>query len=48
MIQIEAMIALGGHKFVRLSAISYSAEEQIGYAMSSGVDAAYRVTDLFA
>ena len=31
------MIALDGHKFVGISAISYSAEEQIGYAMFSGV-----------
>lgn len=36
------MIALDGDKFVGLSAISYSAEEQIGYIMISGVDAAYR------
>lgn len=36
------MIALAGDKFVGLSAISYSAEEQIGYIMISGVDAAYR------
>ena len=36
------MIALDGDKFVGLSAISYSAEEQIGYIMISGVDRAYR------
>lgn len=36
------IIALDGDKFVGLSAISYSAEEQIGYIMISGVDAAYR------
>lgn len=36
------MIALDGNKFVGLSAISYSAEEQIGYTLISGVDAAYR------
>ncbi len=35
-------IALDGDKFVGLSAISYSHEEQIGYLMISGVDAAYR------
>ena len=36
------MIALDGNKFVGLSAISYSAEEQTGFIMISGVDAAYR------
>jgi mycothiol synthase len=36
------MIALDGDKFVGLSAISYNHEEQIGYIMISGVDAAYR------
>jgi ribosomal protein S18 acetylase RimI-like enzyme len=36
------MIALDGDKFVGLSAISYNQEEQIGYAMIAGVDAAYR------
>ncbi|MFZ4659539.1 MAG: hypothetical protein ACOYNY_21215 [Caldilineaceae bacterium] len=35
------MIALDSDKFVGLSAISYSAEEQIGYVMIGGVDAAY-------
>lgn len=36
------MIALDGNKFVGLSAISYNQEEQTGYIMISGVDAAYR------
>ncbi|MEZ4621867.1 MAG: GNAT family N-acetyltransferase [Caldilineaceae bacterium] len=36
------MIALDGDKFVGLSAISYSHEEQIGYIMISGVERAYR------
>ena len=36
------MIALDGDKFVGLSAISYSAEEQTGFIMIAGVDAAYR------
>ncbi len=36
------MIALDGDKFVGMSAISYSHEEQIGHIMISGVDAAYR------
>lgn len=36
------MIALAGDKFVGLSAISYSAEEQTGFIMIAGVDAAYR------
>ncbi|MBX3010428.1 MAG: GNAT family N-acetyltransferase [Caldilineaceae bacterium] len=36
------MVALDGHKFVGLSAISYNAEEQTGYILISGVDAAYR------
>ena len=36
------MIALDGDKFVGLSAISYNQEEQMGYIMISGVDAAYR------
>jgi|694.fasta_scaffold152877_1 RNA polymerase sigma factor (sigma-70 family) len=36
------MIALDGDKFVGLSAISYNAEDQTGYAMIAGVDAAYR------
>ncbi|MCE7980893.1 MAG: GNAT family N-acetyltransferase [Caldilinea sp. CFX5] len=36
------MIALDGDKFVGMSAISYSAEEQTGFTLISGVDAAYR------
>lgn len=36
------VIALDGDKFVGLSAISYSAEERIGYIMISGVDRTYR------
>jgi RNA polymerase sigma factor (sigma-70 family) len=36
------MIALDGDKFVGMSAISYNAEEQTGYTLISGVDAAYR------
>lgn len=36
------MIALDGDKFVGMSAISYNAEEQTGFTLISGVDAAYR------
>jgi len=36
------MIALDGNKFVAMSAISYNQEEQTGYTLISGVDAAYR------
>lgn len=36
------MIALDGDKFVGLSAISYNEEEQAGFTLISGVDAAYR------
>ncbi|MEZ4728656.1 MAG: GNAT family N-acetyltransferase [Caldilineaceae bacterium] len=36
------MIALDGDKFVGMSAISYNEEEQTGFTLISGVDAAYR------
>jgi len=36
------MIALDGDKFVGLSAISYNKEEQTGFTLISGMDAAYR------
>lgn len=36
------MIALDGNKFVGMSAITYNQEEQTGFTLISGVDAAYR------